>query len=98
MDTILSMSQQCVLSAKKVNGILACIKQSIASRSRDMILLFSRLNSSSSLSLSSYQRCSSPFIIFPALHCTLSSMSMSLLYWGAWNWTQHSRCGLTSAE
>ncbi|GAB0193852.1 mitochondrial enolase superfamily member 1 [Grus japonensis] len=26
------------------------------------------------------------------------SISMSLLYWGAQNWTQLSRCGLTSAE
>jgi len=25
-------------------------------------------------------------------------MSMSHLHWGAQNWTQHSRCGLTSAE
>jgi len=25
-------------------------------------------------------------------------MSMSLLYWGAQSWTQHSRCALTSAE
>jgi len=24
--------------------------------------------------------------------------SMSALYWGAQNWTQHSRCGLTSVE
>ncbi|KAK4809169.1 hypothetical protein QYF61_006427 [Mycteria americana] len=31
-----------------------------------------------------------------ALHSTLSSVS--LLYWGAQNWTQHPRCGLTSAE
>jgi len=28
----------------------------------------------------------------------LFSMSMSLLYWRAHNWTQHSRCCLTSAE
>lgn len=25
-------------------------------------------------------------------------MSMSLMYWGAQNWTQHSRCGLTNDE
>ena len=37
-------------------------------------------------------------IIPVVLRWTLSSMSMSLLYWGAQNWTQHSSCGLTSAE
>lgn len=48
--------------------------------------LFSRLNSLSSLSLSSCERCSSPFIIFAALYWSLSTVSMSLLYWGAQNW------------
>ena len=61
-------------------------------------LLFSRLISPSSLSLSLQERCSCPLIIFVALHLTVSSMSMSFLYWGTQNWTQHSRCGPTSAE
>ncbi|KAK4832342.1 hypothetical protein QYF61_021871 [Mycteria americana] len=61
-------------------------------------LLFSRLNNPRSLSLSAQERCSKPFIIiFMALYWTHSSMSMSRLYCGAQNWTQHSRCGLTSA-
>jgi len=51
-------------------------------------LLFSRLNNPSSLSLSSYHRCSNT-IIFMTLHWT-----MSLLYWGAQHWTQHPRCVL----
>lgn len=55
------------------------------------------LNSPSSPSLSSHLRCSSLWITFMALGSTLSSVSMSLLYWGAKNWTQDSRCGLTSA-
>lgn len=57
-------------------------------------LLFSILNSPSSCSLSSQEKCSSPFITFVAVCWTFSSMLMSLLYWGAQCWTQHSRCNL----
>jgi len=32
------MSQQCALAAKKVHDILGCIKKSVASRSREVIL------------------------------------------------------------
>ncbi|TRZ26210.1 hypothetical protein HGM15179_000822 [Zosterops borbonicus] len=38
VDTKLSLSQQCVLVAKKANGILSCIRKSIGSRSREGIL------------------------------------------------------------
>ena len=36
----LAMSQQCVLVAKKSYGILGCVKRSMASRSREVILPF----------------------------------------------------------
>ncbi|KAK4827750.1 hypothetical protein QYF61_021221 [Mycteria americana] len=44
------------------------------------------------------ERGSNRCITLVALCRTLSSMSMSPLYWGAQNRTQCSRCGLTSAE
>jgi len=38
VDDRLTMSQQCALTAKKDNGILGCIRRSVARRSREVLL------------------------------------------------------------
>jgi len=38
VDDRFTMSQQCALAAKKANGMLGCIKKSVASRSSEVLL------------------------------------------------------------
>lgn len=41
VDNKLTISQQCAVVAKKANGILGCLKKSVANRLREVILTFS---------------------------------------------------------
>lgn len=59
-------------------------------------LLFPRLNSCSFLSLLSSFRCSRPLIAFIALCWTHSSKFIFSFCWETHNWSQHTRCSLTS--
>lgn len=59
-------------------------------RTASLNFLFPRLNPSSSISLSSQERCSNHLILFMVLQRTPSGMSRSLLCLGAQNRTQHS--------
>jgi len=44
VDTKVTMSHQCILAARKASGILGCIRQSMTSRSREVIFpLYSSL-------------------------------------------------------
>jgi len=54
-----------------------------------LFCIFTQAKQISALSLSSYEKCSSPFITFVPLHWTHSLKFMSVLHWGARRLTPH---------
>lgn len=83
---------------KKLGSIFSPSLQEFKDTEDTLNLLFSRLNSHSSLICYSQERCYSLFIILVTLCWILYSMSMFLWYRGTQNWTQYFRFSLTSAE
>ena len=94
----LVLSQYILLKCLSPSLLMPCFKYWKTALRSTQSFLFSRVNSPSSLSLSSYGRCSNPRTFFVACLWTSSSRFMFLLYWGLRIWTQYSRWGLSWAE
>ena len=94
----LVLSLSTLVNSLSTSCLYAPFKYWKATMRSPQILLLSKQNKPSSLSLSSQERCSSPQIISVALLWTRSKSSTSFLYWGLQAWMQYSRWGLTRAE
>ena len=77
------LSQQALLKIFSPSLLQASFRYRKAAIRSPHSLLYSRLKSPNSVSLSSHERCSSPQIIFVALLWTRSNISMSRLCWEA---------------
>ena len=94
----LVVSLQALVSSPSAAFLWASVRYWQAALRSACSLLFSRLISPNSLSLSSEERGSSPLIIFMASSGPAPTSPCLFLCWGLQSWTQDSGWGVTRAE
>lgn len=87
-----------IIDMGEISKIFRKKTKQVLKQASSLSLLCFRLESPSSLSLPTYMRWSSPFIILMALCWALSSMCIPLFYWGRQIQAHGSRCVLTSGK
>lgn len=87
-----------IIDMGEISKVFRKKTKQVLKQASSLSLLCFRLESPSLLSLPTYMRWSSPFIILMALCWALSSMCIPLFYWGRQIQAHGSRCVLTSGK